>query len=134
MSLLWKDPNDKKCVILTKNNEIITLKVGDFITFKGRPEGSEGIRIEEFTWKSSDPRGPIGLIYLPWRSDEKRWATLVWTIKGNPRHLIAFPVGAQHYGQQIDWETVTHMNGGICPQEESLTGPVIAPPAQPPST
>lgn len=133
MSLLWKDPNDKTCAILTTSNEIITLRVGDFITFKGRQDGSAGVRIEEFTWKASDNRGPIGLVYLPWRSHEKRWATLVWSIKGNPRHLIAFPVGAQHYGQQIDWETVELMNGGICPQEEAEQSST-APPAQPPST
>jgi hypothetical protein len=134
MSLLWKDPNDKTCAILTTSNEIITLRVGDFITFKGRTEASEGVRIEEFTWKASDNRGPIGLIYLPWRSSEKRWATIVWLIKGNPRHLIAFPVGAQHYGQQIDWKTVKFMNNGVCPQEEPVTGSITAPPAQPPST
>lgn len=134
MSLLWKDPNDKRCAILKKNNETITLKVGDFITFNGRPDDSKGVRIEEFTWKSSDPRGPIGLIYLPWRSKEKRWATPFWSIKGNPRHLIAFPAGSQHYGQQIEWQTVVFMNGGICPQTELVAEPVIAPPVQPPST
>jgi hypothetical protein len=133
MSLLWKDPSDKTCAILTKSNEIITLKVGDFITFKGRQDSSEGVRIEEFTWKASDNRGPIGLIYLPWRSHEKRWATIAWSMKGNLRHLIAFPVGAPHYGQQIDWETVDLMNGGICPQEE-VEQASTAPPAQPLST
>jgi hypothetical protein len=133
MSLLWKDPNDKTCAILTKSNEIITLKVGDFITFKGRQDSSAGVRIEEFTWKASDDRGPIGLIYLPWRSHEKRWATLAWSMKGNPRHLIAFPVGAPHYGQQIDWETVELMNGGVCPIAEAEQAST-APPAQPLST
>lgn len=133
MSLLWKDPNDKTCAILTKeSNEIITLKIGDFITYKGRPEDSKGVRIQEFTWKSSDDRGPIGLIYLPWRTKENCWATVAWSIKGNPRHLIAFPVGVVHYGQHVEWETVELMNGGICPIADAE--PVIAPPAQPLNT
>ena len=135
MSLFWKDPSDKTCVILTKESaEIITLKVGDFITYRGRPEGSEGVRIEDFTYKASDPRGPIGMIYLPWRSAENRWASLSWSLKGNTRHIIAFPVGSSHYGQQIDWETVTHMNGGVCPEAELVAEPVTSPPAQPLST
>ena len=134
MSLLWKDPNDKTCAILTKSNEIITLKVGDFITFKGRQDTSAGVRIDEFTWKSSDDRGPIGLVYLPWRSAEKRWATPLCSIKGNPRHLIAFPVGSQHYGQQIDWETVELMNDGVCPKAEPVAEIKTTPPAQPLST
>jgi hypothetical protein len=137
MSLLWKDPKDKTCAILTKEtNEIITLKVGDFITFKGRTEGSEGVRIEEFTWKSSDDRGPIGMIYLPWRAAEKRWATVAWSMKGNLRHIIAFPVGMSHFGQQIDWETVIFMNGGVCPIADAVAVAelVRAPPAQPLNT
>lgn len=116
MTLLWKDPKDITVAILMKaNNETVTLRVGDFITYAGRPDG---VRIEGYTHKSSDPRGPIGLIYLPWRAAENRWATMEWSLKGNPRHLIAFPVGANHYGQHLDWETVTHMNGGICPSED----------------
>ena len=137
MSLLWKDPKDKTCAILIKeSNEIITLKVGDFITYKGRTEGSEGVRIEEFTWKSSDDRGPIGMIYLPWRAAEKRWATVAWSMKGNLRHIIAFPVGAPHFGQQIDWETVIFMNGGVCPIADAVAVAelVRAPPAQPLNT
>jgi hypothetical protein len=134
MSLLWKDPSDKTCAILTKSNEIITLKVGDFITYKGRKDSSDGVRIEEFTWKSSDPSGPIGMIYLPWRAAEKRWATVAWSMKGNLRHIIAFPVGTSHFGQHIDWETVQHVNDGVCPQAESVAESVTAPPAQPLST
>ena len=133
MSLLWKDPNDKTCAILTKeSNETITLKIGDFITYKGRPEDSKGVRIEEFTWKSTDNQGPIGLIYLPWRTKENRWATLVWSMKGNPRHLIAFPVGVVHYGQHVEWETVELMNGGVCPIADAE--PVTALPVLTPNT
>lgn len=116
-TLLWKTPNDHTTAILAKsNNEILTLRVGDFITFKGRPDG---VRIDAFYPKYSDPRGPISLEYLPWRPQEHRWATVVFGVRGNPRRLIAFPVGAPHYGEKVDWDTVEHLNGGICPQFQS---------------
>lgn len=119
MTLFWKDPSDNTYAILTKtNNEIITLKVGDFITYDGRPDG---VRIEGFTYKSTDPRGPIGLTYLPWRLLEQRWASISWSFKGNTRHLIAFPVGAPHYGEQVEWDSVTLMNDGVCPDKESTS-------------
>jgi hypothetical protein len=118
MSVFWKDPDDKTTVILTKsNNEILTLSVGDFITYEGRPEGA---RIEGFTQKSSDPRGPIGMIYLPWRPLKNCWATKVWTFKGDPRHIIASPVGYIHYGEHLNWDTVFLMNGGLCPISTKL--------------
>jgi hypothetical protein len=115
MTLLWKEPGNFDTAILTKkNNDILTLSVGDFITYEGRPEG---VKITCFTRKDSDTRGPIGLCYLPWRPKETRWATEVWTLKGNPRHLIAFPVGLKHFGEQCDWNTVELKDDGICPIE-----------------
>lgn len=115
MTLLWKEPGNFDTAILTKkNNDILTLSVGDFITYEGRPEG---VKITCFTRKDSDIRGPIGLCYLPWRPKETRWATEVWTLKGNARHLIAFPVGSRHFGEHCDWNTVELKDDGICPIE-----------------
>jgi len=88
-----------------ESGEKIELSVGTLIRYRGRPDG---VKITGFTSKKSDIRGPIGLLYLPWRGD--RWAEVVWTLKGNPRHLIAFPAGAQHFGQQIDWNSVELLN------------------------
>ena len=113
MSVYWKDPNDETVAILTKeSNEIITLRVGDFITYKRRPHG---VKITGFISKQTDTRGPISLTYLPWCVNEKQWGPTVFTLKGNPYNIIAFPVGAPHWGEQIDWETVELKNGGTCP-------------------
>ena len=87
---------------LTKNDGTkIELSVGTLIRYRGRPGG---VKITGFTSKETDTRGPIGLFYLPWRGDH--WAEMAWSLRGNPRHLIAFPVGNMHYGEQIEWDTV----------------------------
>lgn len=111
--VLW-DSNDteKTQVILTKeNNETVTLCVGDFITYNGRPDG---VRIEDFTGQRTDI-GPIGMTYLPWRKEKSRWATVIWSLRGNLRHIIAHPCGMMKYGEHIDWETVELLNDGVCP-------------------
>jgi hypothetical protein len=48
--------------------------------------------------------GPRGITYLPWRYDEKRFATMSYTMRGNERFLICYPVGMRHFGQHIDWD------------------------------
>lgn len=102
--VLWSEP--EKTAILTKTDgTTIELSVGTLITYKSR---IGCVKITGFTSKNTDTRGPIGLIYLPWRGD--RWATIAWTFKGNPRHLIAYPVGIPHYGEIIDWDTVELLN------------------------
>jgi hypothetical protein len=104
-TILWLDP--KKTAILTKTNgDTIELSIGTIIRYKSRPNG---VKITGFTSKDSDQRGPIGVLYLPWRGD--RWANEVYTFKGNPRHLIASPVGIVHYGEFVDWDTVELLEG-----------------------
>lgn len=85
----------------------LVLRVGDFITYAGRPEGA---RIEAFMVKPTDLRGPLGMTYLPWRAAEQRWATPRYTMKGNDHFIICYPVGLPHYGSHIDWRTV-HLAG-----------------------
>ena len=127
-TVFWAEPNSvsniKYNVILTKeNNETLTLRVGDFIKFRGR---DSGVRIDGFSSKDSDTRGPIGFFYSPWRVAEQRWATPVFTLRGNSRHIIAYPVGNPHYGEHIDWSTVELLNGGVCPTPAPVAAPVAA--------
>jgi len=122
LSVLWETKESKDSVILTKDNgDVLILKVGDFIVFAGR---TEGVIIQGFSVsvKEIDTRGPIGMYYLPWRPAEKRWATPVWSIlKGNPRHIIAIPVGLQHYGEIINWNTVEFRDHPSPPPSEPPT-------------
>ena len=91
----------------TETGESKVFKVGDTITFEGRPENDPRVMITEFT--GEDLNGPMGMVYLPWRSVEQRWATPLISLRGNPRHIICYPIGNRHYGQHIDWTTVHHL-------------------------
>jgi hypothetical protein len=98
--ILWSDI-EKTAILEKENGSKIEISVGTILTHPGRPLG---IKITGFSQKLTDKRGPVGIYYLPWRGN--RWADVAWSIKGDPRHLIAFPVGTVHYGEQVDWETV----------------------------
>jgi hypothetical protein len=114
-NVFWTNAESHDTVTFTKeNNEIMTLNVGDFITFEGIHGGA---RIEQFTYKDSDTRGPIGLIYLPWIYEDQAWAKEMWNPKGNPRHLVAEPVGTGHYGERVNWNTIQFVYDGVCPDE-----------------
>ena len=96
-------------IILTKDDgSTLIITVGEFITYNGR-EG--GVRVESFLGKNAE--GPSIMEYLPWRG--MRWATYSFSLRGNTRIIICPPIGIPHYGEHIDWNTVLHINDGICP-------------------
>jgi len=100
---VWETPGDTSSIILTKTTgKTIRLAVGDFIIYKER-EGF--VRITSFTHKTGGD--PIGMTYLPWRCEEKRWASISWSLRGDMRHII-LPDAGPHCGQHIDWDFVEH--------------------------
>jgi len=88
---------DVSVKLLKDDGTEMILAVGDFITYDGRPDGA---RIE----KISGDKHPIGFEYLPWRGT--RWATPVFSLRGNPRFIIMYPHGIDKYGQHIEWNSV----------------------------
>lgn len=112
-TVLWSGPDNKTAVILTKGDKsTLALKIGDFITFTNRPDG---VIITEFSYKDSDSRGPTGMYYTPWRKETNTWASPKYALRGDMRHIIAFPCGAPHYGEQLNWNTVALLNNGVIP-------------------
>jgi hypothetical protein len=116
LSILWNDGDDSKnSVVLTKvSGEKIVLSIGDFITYNGR---KDGVRITGFSGTDREIIGPIGMYYTPWRKEAQKWATQKWCLKGDMRHIIALPCGSPHWGEIIDWNSVNHLNDGVCPVE-----------------
>jgi|LakMenEpi03Aug12_release.lakeMendotaPanAssembly.Ray.scaffolds.fasta_scaffold214395_2 hypothetical protein len=109
--------------LLTTGEETV-FKIGDTITFNGRPAESPRVIITEFTGK--DPNGPMGMCYLPWRSERNDWGTAQMTFRGNPRHIICYPVGNMHYGLHIDWATAKHMEPIDLPVYTNFVNKLIA--------
>lgn len=98
---------EQSIIIHKVDGSNLLVQIGEFITYKGR-EG--GVRVDKFIGNSV---GPWGMEYLPWRG--ARWATPEWSLRGNQRFIICLPYGVEKYGQHIDWNTVEHVNNGICP-------------------
>jgi len=99
IDIIWDIPLESIC-ILKGNGEKLILKKNDFISFWGQ---ETGVKITKFTGHVDEP-GPIGMEYLPWRGN--RWATPIFSLRGNPRHIITYPTGTRHYGEHIKWYSV----------------------------
>jgi hypothetical protein len=106
-NICWEQYKETIRYTNTDTGESNVFKVGDTITFEGRPENDPRVMITEFIGK--DLNGPMSMVYLPWRAVEERWATPLISLRGNPRNIICYPVGNLHYGQHIDWSTVRHL-------------------------
>ena len=83
------------------------LSVGDFITYEGRQD--TGVIIVKI-YGYEEESGPRCMTYLPWRDEEARWATRLFSLKGDLRKIICYPEGMHHYGHHIDWSTIKNMN------------------------
>lgn len=97
--ITWDIPLESIC-ICKSNGKKLVLKKDDIISYWGR---ETGVKITNFTGYTDEP-GPIGIEYLPWRGN--RWATPIYSLRGNPRHLITYPTGTKHYGEHIKWNSV----------------------------
>jgi hypothetical protein len=113
ITIVWLDKHKNACVLNRPKGTCI-LREGQFIEYEGR---ETGVRIEKFIYKEDDI-GPRGFKYLPWRKEEKRWATPVPDGFNRPsRFIVCYPSGSTTWGEHIKWNTVKHINGGKCPNE-----------------
>jgi len=93
--VFWIDEKNKdKGVTLTNSSGTIQLKVGDFITYKERPDG---VKITNFLYRQGEKTKPNRIKILPWRKDVNRFAT-------DSQRTI----GITEHGNQgeISWDTV----------------------------
>jgi len=107
-NITWEVFNKSVRVKNTSFSNDLILSVGDCITFNydviTRPPNDCCV-ITSFTGYAEDS-GPIGMTYLPWRHEENRWASQVFSLRGNGRHIICYPNGIPHYGQHINWSSL----------------------------
>lgn len=100
---VWDDSDKKDSFILHKTNgTTLHVKKGDWIKIPGR---DDVVLLDSIVKPDTlSVAGPLGITYLPWRYDEKRFATFSWSIKGNSRFIICYPSGRNHFGGHIDWD------------------------------
>lgn len=111
---VWKDDSSKSFLLYRSEEDTVPLElnVNDFIRFDGR---EDGVKIVDIIG-TKEEEGPRGFVYLPWRASESRWATPVFSLRGDPRYIICYPAGLPHYGQHISLNTITK---DILPQKQS---------------
>jgi len=117
MTTTWTD-DSKTAVLLTKKDGTeLLFQQGDFVSFEGREDGVKIVHIRS----AEDDAGPRGFEYLPWRAQEQRWATpIIVVLSKQPRFVVCKPSGNSTWGQHIDWETFALLDGGKCPEDNSL--------------
>ena len=99
----FDNKEDKKSFILYKSDgSTLRVKKGDWVKIPGREDqviidSINGVDRYNLT-------GPLGITYLPWRYNEKRFASVSWNMKGNRRFIICYPCGRTHYGGHVDWD------------------------------
>ena len=98
---VWKEGKDS-FLLYKRDGSTLHIKIGDWIKLPGRSDTVmvDGIFKPEYIEES----GQRGFTYLPWRDNEKRFATVSFNIKGNTRFIICYPCGRNHYGEHIDWD------------------------------
>lgn len=100
----WCDNETKKEFILYKSDgSTLCIKKGDWVKIPGRNDKAIIDDIIKST-KKNETSGPLGISYLPWRYNEKRFASVFWTMKGNRRFIICYPCGRNHFGEHIQWD------------------------------
>jgi hypothetical protein len=105
ISCKWTTDKKESFTLTKTNGTQIELKPGSWITFANRQDHCIIDQIYSSCKKPNDI-GPIGISYLPWRYDEKRFGSVTWSIKGPGRFIICYPSGINNYGMHIDWDNL----------------------------
>lgn len=105
----WLDESKKSFDVKTTDGTLKSFQKGTWAILPGRDDKViiDSI-VAPFQNNNNNENniGPRGITYLPWRYDEKRFATMSYTIRGNSRFIICYPVGIIHFGQHIDWNRI----------------------------
>lgn len=101
---VWSDFSKKQFHVYFFDGDTHPLELGpgDCVTWQGR-DGY--VRIVDVAGIESAV-GPMGFAFLPYRHLEGRWASPVWTLRGDARFAICYPEGYPHYGLHLPLHTL----------------------------
>lgn len=92
---------ERAFILYKSNGSTLKVKKGDWVKIPGR---NDKCIIDSINNNIKNLPGPLGITYLPWRYNERRFASVSWNMKGNQRFIICYPYGRRHYGHHIDWD------------------------------
>ena len=99
---VWSNVNLKRFHLYRNQHDTSPLELGinDTIIWDGR---DTYVKIVEVIG-TEEETGPRGFVYLPWR--EGRWASPMYSLRGDPRYIICYPEGSSHYGLHVGLHTI----------------------------
>lgn len=121
---VWQDSEKKDVFTLFKHDgTLITLKKGSWVKLPNRTDVCIIDKIYTLNEQDDEQNGigPVGISYLPWREDEARFASKSFSFKGNPRFIVCYPVGRNHYGIHINWDDLF-----LCDPPKNIDADLIA--------
>ena len=100
---IWSNGSKPGFTLLKSDGTNLIITKWCWVTLPGRND--KCIITKLFSLNKEDI-GPNGMTYLPWREDEKRFASFSWSMRGDSRFIVCYPTGRNTYGQHIDWDKV----------------------------
>lgn len=103
----WTDKNIKDEFSFQKRDgTVLKIKKGSWLKLPNRNDMVMVDLIIKSREEQQKDIGPMGFTYLPWRYEERRFASIMFSFKGNTRFVVCYPVGRNHYGINLDWDEV----------------------------
>ena len=121
---IWTDNTKTSFTVTTNSNEVNIFSRGTWLILPGRDDKVMIDNIIQTYYNKNEKdnllkkyinnkqyianieKGPIGITYLPWRYDERRFASVLYSIRGNQRFIICYPTGINNCGTHINWDLV----------------------------
>ena len=103
-TIIWAE-YPKSFKVSLPDREDVVYGLGDTVWYSDRKDVA--ILITGIIGREDD-NGPKGFTYLPWRDEEKRWASKLLSLKGDARFVVCYPSGNLSFGLHIDWTTFCH--------------------------
>lgn len=103
----WTDKNVKDEFRFQKRDgTLLRIKKGSWLKLPNRTDMVMVDRIIKSDEAQYKDIGPMGFTYLPWRNEERRFASIMFSFKGNTRFVVCYPAGRNHYGINLDWDDI----------------------------
>ena len=106
---MWTNQKKDEFIYYKRDGTSVTIGKGNWLKLPNRNDKVIVDRLYSLDKSKegySTACGPIGMTYVPWRENEKRFASPLFSMRGNGRFIVCYPTGINTYGSHIDWDLV----------------------------